>query len=72
MMSTADGQGHVLGELGAYVLGGLRSAEAADVGAHLRVCARCRAEYDHLAAVPDWLCELPAADALGTLEPPEN
>jgi anti-sigma factor RsiW len=72
MMSTADGGGHVLGELGAYILGGLRPAEAADVRAHLDVCARCRAEYDYLAAVPDWLEHLPAADALGTIDPPEN
>jgi anti-sigma factor RsiW len=72
MMSTSDRGGHVQEELGAYLLGGLRPAEAADVGAHLDACARCRAEYDHLAAVSDWLGGLSAADALGTLDPPED
>lgn len=72
MMSTPDDESHVMDELGAYILGGLRPAEAASVSAHLRVCTRCRAEYDYLAAVPGWLGELPVTDALGMLDPPED
>jgi anti-sigma factor RsiW len=64
MMSTPGCEGHVGGELGAYILGGLSPAEAARVRAHLDVCGQCRSEHDYLAVVSDWLDELPAADAL--------
>lgn len=71
-MSTPGREGHVQGELGAYILGGLRPAEAADVRAHLDACDQCRTEHEYLAAVSGWLGELSAADALSALEPPED
>jgi anti-sigma factor RsiW len=47
--------GHVLMLLGAYLMGGLSQSEAAEVRAHLEVCAMCKAEHDDLAPVPGWL-----------------
>jgi putative zinc finger protein len=41
--------------LGAFLLGGLSSREAAAVRAHLDACLECRTEHDYLACVPSWL-----------------
>jgi hypothetical protein len=38
--------------LGAYVLGGLRDHQEAQVKTHLSWCSRCSAEYEELAVVP--------------------
>ena len=42
-------------ELGAYVLGGLKPDEAADITAHLRRCAICRDHHAEIATTPDLL-----------------
>jgi anti-sigma factor RsiW len=55
MRRTGDDDGHVQVLLGAFLLGGLTADEESAVRAHLSVCARCRAEHDHLACVPGWL-----------------
>jgi anti-sigma factor RsiW len=71
-MSTPGQQGHVEGELGAYILGGLPPAEAARVRVHLGICEQCRSEHDYLAVVSDWLDELPATDVLRLPRLPED
>jgi hypothetical protein len=62
MASAADRVWHVHLLLGAYVLGGLSTAEEAAVRAHLERCAQCQAEHDELALVPSWLDLLGEAD----------
>jgi Putative zinc-finger len=62
MTSARERGGHVQMLLGAYLLGGLSAGEASAVRAHLKRCARCRAEHDELACVPAWLSLLPAAE----------
>jgi anti-sigma factor RsiW len=54
-MAPARHEGHVEVLLGAYVLGGLSDGEEAVVRAHLNRCARCRADHEELACVPQWL-----------------
>lgn len=49
--------------LGAYVLDALDPAERAAVAAHLAACARCHAEYDELAGLPDLLATVSLTDA---------
>lgn len=44
--------GQIATLLGVYVLGGLRGRQEIQVRTHLSGCARCRAEYEELAAVP--------------------
>ena len=51
----SGGGTHVELLLGAYLMGGLSEDEAATVRAHLKVCARCKAEHDYLAPVPGFL-----------------
>lgn len=63
MASAANRGGHVQQLLGAYVLGGLSTADEAAVRAHLDRCAQCTAEYDELSVVPSWLDLLGQADA---------
>src|SRR5262249_17799889 len=48
------------GDIGAYIVGALSPAEAARVKRHLRGCAACRAEYQDLIPVRDWLRRLGA------------
>ncbi|WP_211879852.1 anti-sigma factor family protein [Pseudarthrobacter albicanus] len=50
--------------LGAYLLGGLESAEAAVFEQHLDSCADCRKELDELASLPALLDALPVPDAV--------
>lgn len=67
-MSQACAEWH--GEIGAYVVGALSPAEAGRVRRHLRDCAGCRADYQELAPVRDWLGRLGAADGMPTRQPP--
>lgn len=50
--------------LGAYLLGGLDSAEAAAFRQHLGSCLDCRKELDELAGVPALLDALPVPEAI--------
>ncbi|MET3922593.1 zf-HC2 domain-containing protein [Arthrobacter sp. UYEF20] len=50
--------------LGAYLLGGLEPADAADFEQHLESCAVCRQELDELASLPALLDAVPVADAV--------
>jgi anti-sigma factor RsiW len=43
------------GDLGAYAIGALDRRERAAIRRHLAVCAACRAEYEALLPVRDWL-----------------
>jgi anti-sigma factor RsiW len=55
--------------LGAYLLGGLEPAEAAEVRAHLSTCPSCAAEHARLAPLPGLLTLATGAEA-ATEEPP--
>lgn len=46
-------------QLGAYALGALEPAEAAEVEAHLAACAECRTELDELTELTDLLGDVP-------------
>lgn len=46
------------GEIGAYVIGALDGFMRERVACHLAACAGCRADYDELVPVRDWLCLL--------------
>jgi len=50
--------------LGAYLLGGLETEEAAAFEQHLGSCADCRRELDELASLPALLDALPVPDAV--------
>jgi anti-sigma factor RsiW len=43
------------GALGAYVLGALDGEDRAAMRRHLAVCGGCRADYEDLLPVRDWL-----------------
>src|SRR5215218_9036582 len=62
--------------LGAYLLGGLDTAEAAQFEEHLKVCESCRKELESLEGLPALLDALPVPDAVALTErrsaPPEN
>lgn len=62
---AGEGTGHVRMLLGAYILGGLSEHEEYSVRAHLRRCAKCRAEHDELAEVLPLLDLLAAEEAGG-------
>lgn len=49
--------------LGSLVLGALDEQEAAQVRAHLRSCAPCRAEYEELTGMPRLMGLVPIAEA---------
>lgn len=51
--------------LGAYVLGGLDSADSQRFEAHLQECTDCRAELAELESMPALLDALPVPDAVG-------
>jgi hypothetical protein len=53
--------------LGVYLVGALDASERAEVDAHLRRCAQCRAELADLAALPSMLDQLTIEDI--TAEP---
>lgn len=55
--------------LGAYLLGGLPPAEAADFEQHLAGCRDCRRELDELASLPALLDAVPVADAVALTGP---
>ena len=55
------------GEIGAYVVGALDGGARDQVARHLAACAGCRADYDELVPVRDWLGLL--AVTTGRLEP---
>ena len=49
------------GDIGAYIIGALDGRARARVSRHLAACAGCRAEYDDLIPVRDWLDRLAPA-----------
>ncbi len=58
-MSAATDHDAVRMLLGGYLLGGLDEHDVHTVDAHLRTCAECREELDHLGVVPGLLQRLP-------------
>ena len=50
------------GEIGAYIVGALDSSAGAKLRRHLRACSACRADYQDLIPVRDWLTRLTPAD----------
>ena len=58
------------GDIGAYVVGALGPVEAARVKRHLRGCAACRADYQDLLPVCDWLGRMNPADGMPARHPP--
>ena len=52
------------GDIGAYVVGALGPVEAAGVKRHLRGCGACRADYQDLLPVRDWLGRMNPADGM--------
>jgi hypothetical protein len=52
------------GDIGAYVVGALGPVEATWVKRHLRGCAACRADYQDLLPVRDWLGRMNPADGM--------
>jgi anti-sigma factor RsiW len=69
-MSQACAEWH--GEIGAYVVGALSPAEAGRMRRHLRGCAGCRADYQDLVPVRDWLGRLGPADGMPARQPPDS
>jgi putative zinc finger protein len=67
MMSQACAEWH--GDIGAYVVGALSPAEAGPVLRHLRRCTGCRADYQDLVPVRDWLGRLGPADSMPARPP---
>lgn len=61
-MSQACAEWH--GDIGAYIVGALSPAEAGRVLRHLRGCTGCRADYQDLVPVRDWLDRLGSADGM--------
>jgi len=59
------------GDIGAYIVGALDPGTAARVRRHLRACRACRADYQELVPMRDWLTRAAAADggAAGQLPP---
>ena len=66
-MSQACVEWH--GDIGAYVVGALSPAEAGPVLRHLRGCTGCRADYQDLVPVRDWLGRLGPADGMPARPP---
>jgi len=56
--------------LGGYLLGGLDEQDVQTVDGHLRTCAECREELDHLGVVPGLLQRLPHNLRSAPLAPP--
>ena len=69
-MSQACAEWH--GDIGAYVVGALSPAEAGPVLRHLRGCTGCRADYQDLVPVRDWLGRLDPADGMPARQPPDR
>jgi hypothetical protein len=51
------------GDIGAYIVGALDLGAWADVRQHLTTCTACRAEYENLLPVREWLSRLPVKTA---------
>ena len=66
-MSQACAEWH--GDIGAYVVGALSPAEAGRMLRHLRGCAGCRADYQDLVPVRDWLDRLGPGDGMPARPP---
>ena len=66
-MSQACAEWH--GDIGAYVVGALSPAEAGRMLRHLRGCTGCRADYQDLVPVRDWLGRLGPADGMPARPP---
>jgi anti-sigma factor RsiW len=49
------------GDIGAYIVGALSAQAGARVQRHLQTCAGCRADYNDLVPVRDWLSKLALA-----------
>lgn len=62
----SDG-GHVVRELGAYVLGALEPAERREVESHVATCEPCRDELARLSGMPALLDRLVPEEATGDL-----
>jgi hypothetical protein len=58
------------GDIGAHVVGALGPVEAARLKRHLRRCAGCRADYQDLLPVRDWLGRMNPADGMPAHHPP--
>lgn len=57
------------GDIGACIAGALRARELDRLNRHLTGCPDCRAEYNDLLPVGDWLAKLPVADLAALLPP---
>ena len=58
------------GDIGAYIVGALGPVEAVKVKGHLRGCAACRADYQDLLRVRDWLGRMNPTDGMPAYPPP--
>ncbi len=63
-MSQACPERH--GDIGAYIGGALDRNAGADVRRHLSTCSGCRAEYEDLLPVREWLALLAWRACVGT------
>jgi hypothetical protein len=54
-----------LGDIGAYIVGALDRNAGADVRGHLSMCSGCRAEYQDLLPVREWLGGLAGETSAG-------
>ena len=52
------------GDIGAYIVGAIDPGTAARVRRHLRACRPCRADYQDLVPMRDWLSRAAAADGI--------
>jgi len=52
------------GDIGAYIVGALSPEAGARVKRHLETCTACRADYQDLVPVRDWLSRLAADGGL--------
>jgi Putative zinc-finger len=57
------------GDIGACIAGALQARELDRLNRHLTGCPGCRAEYNDLLPVGDWLAMLPVADLVALLPP---
>ena|SRR5215467_8762182 len=67
-MSTACA--HWRGDLGAYIVGVLDDDARSNVRTHLEKCGACRAEFDELIEVRDWLGRLALPDGIAAVGVP--
>jgi hypothetical protein len=60
------------GEIGACIVGALDSTARGWLSRHLADCPGCRADYEELAPLRDWLSQLTAADVLADTGQPDR